>query len=229
MANDYGNVVNWIIKSNYKFNFASLPADIQGIIDKFKAENKGGFNIKGKNKTNFEDGVSAGLIGDSDYLKGRKDLIQETAEKILKDPSKFRDYIEEKKGQEIIEDEMNIPSLKRQFGAVQANEDKYEKRREEGRELTWEKIESSTFARSIKKGKTTSSFNSFYSLDPSEGDKIQRRLHEEYIRQQNEEESIRESEKTAERQAEIERKAVEEQIAREEEKAIEEATKGFEE
>lgn len=218
----YESVVSWIKKVGYNFDLTSLNDDVEGIIDKIKEENAKigkGFSFRFGQKSNFVSGVGGELLNDSDYQKGREDLIQDAAEDIFDEPSKFQDYINEIKQKNLPEDEIKIQQIKMRFGAEQANEERYEISRQRARDLTWEKIESSAFVRSLKAGKITSSFNEQYKLEPSEGDEIQRRLHEEYLEKEAKEEEA----KKAEKQAELERKAIAEAVAKEEEKAVGEA------
>lgn len=173
-----------------KFDFDLIDVDdaANKVLDKINLDNtligRKTLDFESGRKQNFLDGVKDELLDDSDYIKEREDLIEDTAEEILDEPDKFKDYIKEIKQKNVPEDEIDIPSIKRQFGRVQSQEEIYESRRQEARGLTWDDIKYYAFARSIKAGKTTSSFNEQYNLEEAEGDDIQRRLHEEYLETQ---------------------------------------------
>lgn len=170
-----------------KFDFDLIDVDeaAEKVLDKINLDNTliGRGTLHGR-ISDFLGGVKDRLLDDTDYLKDRGDLLQDVAEDIFDEPSKFQDYTEEIKQKNIPEDKINIPVIKRQFGRVQSQEEVYESRRQEARGLTWDDIKYYAFARSIKAGKTTSSFNEQYNLEEAEGDDIQRRLHEEYLETQ---------------------------------------------
>lgn len=220
-----------------KFDFDLIDVDdaADKVLDKINLDNtligRGTLHFGLGEKGNFLEGIKDELLTDGDYIKDREDLIEDNAEEILDEPAKFKDEITRQKQKHVTSDSINIPQIKRELGKIQSFEEVKETRREIARGLTLDDVRYSKFIGGIKAGRFSSSFNDSYDLEPSEGEGIQRRLHEEYLEERRveiaEERAVREAAKEIEKEMERERvaeeKAIEEAAEKAEKEAIEEA------
>lgn len=222
----YREVVDWAMEEGYDFDVLNSKTSAEKLIDFVNRKNsandisKMSFSFGGKGS--FIDGVEPNIRLHPQFIEERERLIDgligetielpELPETLTKEYDKTIEKIRDKYSTVSI---LKVGDINKELGKVSSLQEGYIKRRDYAlKELTWDEVKKSRYARSARTGKNLAPFRDYYGLTDYEARELSKKFAGEAIAEEQEVKMRRQE--RVEKKREAEEKEFDEKIEEEE-------------